>query len=143
MLITYNLPTYDMKEMKSYTDVYNKNVIKYNRELLKIYSDINGGDVKDKDINTILNYGKKEENYDPLNFTYFIAVYFAKELKNKFNIPYSVSLNYSRLFAEGLYYFVHYDEDKETYDYLLDNLSFNGGYTYKAKQLLDVYLREE
>jgi len=143
MLITYSLPTYDMDEMKAYTDAYSKNISKYNRELLKIYSDINAGEVQSKDINTILSYGNLEENYDPLNFTYFIAVYFAKELKDRFDIPYNVSLNYSRLFAEGLYYFVHYNEDKETYDYLLDNISFNGGYTYKAKQLLDVYMREE
>ena len=143
MLITYSLPTYDMDEMKAYTDIYNKNIIKYNRELLKIYSEINHGEVKEKNIQTIINYGLQEGNYDPLNFSYFIATYFAKELKEKFNIPYSISLNYSRLFAEGLYYFVHYDEDKETYDYLLENLSFNGGYTFKAKQLLDIYLREE
>ena len=143
MLITYSIPTYDTDLMKAYTDVYDKNILKYNRELLKIYSDINAGEVKDKNIVTILKYGKREENYDPLNFTYFIAVYFAKEIKKLFNIPYDISLNYTRLFAEGLYYFVHYDEDKETYDYLLENLHFDGGYTYKAKQLLDIYLREE
>lgn len=140
MLITYSLPTYNTDLMKPYTDTYAKNILKYNRDLLKLYSEINHGKVKEKNIQTILNYGKEESNYDPLNFTYFIAVYFAKEIKKQFNIPYTTSLNYSRLFAEGLYYFVHYDEDKDTYDYLLNNLTFDGGYTYKAKQLLDIYL---
>ena len=143
MLINYSIPTYNTDLMKKYTQIYDKNIMKYNRELLKIYSDINAGEIKEKDIPTILSYGFTEENYDPLNFTYFIAVYFAKEIHRLFDIPYSTILNYSRLFAEGLYFFVHYDEDKETYDYLLENLKFNGGYTYKAKQLLDIYLREE
>lgn len=143
MLITYSIPTYDMDEMKSYTDTYNKNVIKHNRELLKLYSEINHGDVKPKNVDTIIKYGIEEGNYDPLNFTYFIACYFAFQLKKIFGIPYKTSLNYSRLFAEGLYYFVHYDEDKETYDYLLDNISFDAGYTYKAKELLDIYLQED
>lgn len=143
MLITYSLPTYDTDLMKDYTDAYANNILKYNRELLKIYSEINQGEVKPKNIETIIQYGIKKGNYDPLNFTYFIACYFAKQLKKIFGIPYKTSLNYSRLFAEGLYYFVHYDEDKETYDYLMNNIKFNGGYTDKAQQLLDIYLRKE
>lgn len=143
MLINYNLPTYDEDSMEEYTKVCSKNIIKHNRELIKLYGEINAGEVKPKNIDTIINYGVEEGDYDPYNFTYFAACYFAKELKEKFDISYETSLNYTRLFAEGLYYFVLYDEDKETYDYLMKNLSFNSGYTNKAKELLDVYLRKE
>lgn len=143
MLINYNLPTYDEDEMTEYNKAYSTNIKKYNRELLKVYSEINQGEIKPKNIETIIKYGIEKGDYDPLNFTYFIACYFAVQLKKLFNISYKTSLNYSRLFAEGLYYFVHYDEDKETYDYLMDNIKFKGGYTNKAKQLLDIYLRKE
>ena len=143
MLITYSLPTYDTDLMKDYADAYAPNIIKYNRDLLKIYSDINSGEVKPKDVQKIIKYGIEEGDYDPYNFTYFIACYFAKELQERFHIPYQTILNYSRLFAGALYYFVHYDEDQGTYDYLMNKLKFEGGYTHKAKELLDIYLREE
>lgn len=143
MLINYNLPTYKVSNTKEYQDKISKNLIKNNRLLMALYYIINNQGDKFKlkrDIDRILSYDKFTLYLDPLNLTYYIACYFAKRNKEKFNIEYSDTLNDNRLFAEGLLYFVPYDEDKETYDYLMSHLKFKSGFAYIAEKLYKLFV---